>query len=76
MVLVVIAIAGICYGIAKLYRWYAKLQQKGLLEPPVDLLDAFKKDKEEENDLDADLTPNRSRYSKAQARQRFKKGKS
>lgn len=76
MVLIVIALAGICYGIAKLYRWYSQQQKKGMLEPPVDLLDAFKKDKELESETDADLTPNRTRYSKAQARQRFKKGKS
>ena len=75
MMILIGIVALVGYGIAKLYRYYAKLQRNGLLEPPVDLLDGFKKEaptNAEENDL----TPNRNRYSKAQARQRFRKGKS
>lgn len=79
MVLLVMAVSGVCFGIAKLYHYYTKLQRRGLLEPPVDMLDGFRKEKSGEQDGiedDADLTPNRNRYSKAQARQRFRKGKS
>lgn len=82
MVLLVMAVSGVCFGIAKLYHYYTKLQKRGLLEPPVDMLDGFRKEKsggsgdQDGIDDDADLTPNRNRYSKAQARQRFRKGKS
>lgn len=80
MVLLVMAVSGVCFGIAKLYHYYSKLQRRGLLEPPVDMLDGFRKEKNASEqdgiDDDADLTPNRNRYSKAQARQRFRKGKS
>lgn len=75
MVLLVIAVSGICYGIATVYRYYAKLNRKGLLEPPTDLLESFKKEKPLD-DSESELLSNRNRYSKAQARQRFKKGKS
>lgn len=75
MVLLVMAISGIGYGVAKLYRYYEKLQQRGLLEPPVNLLDDFKKNTSQTEEQEPDLLPNRTRYSKAQARQRFKRGK-
>ncbi|KAJ6646754.1 U-box domain-containing protein 70 [Pseudolycoriella hygida] len=75
MLLLIVALAGICYGIARLYRYYTKLQTRGLLDPPIDILESFKKttsDDVEGNNVDS--TPNRNRYSKAQARQRFRKG--
>lgn len=75
MVLLVMAVSAICYGIARLYRHYKKLQRRGMLEPPVDLLEDFRKNGIDKTNDEADMTPNRSRYSKAQARQRFKKGK-
>ncbi|XP_058834454.1 uncharacterized protein LOC131691809 [Topomyia yanbarensis] len=79
MVLVVLVVAAIGFGIAKLIRYYSKLQRKGLLEPPVNLLEDFQtaKDEDTENgDIGGtDQKPPRNRYSKAQARQRFKKGK-
>lgn len=80
MVLMVIVISAIGYGIARGVRYYVKQQRIGLLEPPVDLLDEFKKTNDQCNDNDsltADNEPytNRTRYSKAQARQRFKRGK-
>lgn len=76
MILLVMAISGVGYGIAKLYHYYKTLQQRGLLEPPINLLDDFKKNARlpDENEQ-PDLLPNRTRYSKAQARQRFKHGK-
>lgn len=78
MVLVVLVVAGIGFGIAKMVRYYTKLQRKGLLDPPVNLLEDFQstKDAEDtENGGVGDQKPPRNRYSKAQARQRFKKGK-
>lgn len=68
------ALAGICYGIARLFRYYSKLQNRGLLDPPIDILESFKKTSEDVEGNNVDSTPNRNRYSKAQARQRFRKG--
>lgn len=39
MVLVVLVVAGIGFGVAKMVRYYTKLQRKGLLDPPVNLLE-------------------------------------
>lgn len=74
MLLLIMALAGICYGIARLYRYYSKLQNRGLLDPPIDILESFKKTSEDVEGNNVDSTPNRNRYSKAQARQRFRKG--
>lgn len=79
MVLVVLVVAGIGFGIAKMIRYYTKLQRKGLLDPPINLLDDFLPAKEDDTENGSvgtgDQKPPRNRYSKAQARQRFKKGK-
>lgn len=79
MVLVVLVVAGIGFGIAKMIRYYTKLQRKGLLDPPINLLEDFQPTKEEETEnggvAGSEQKPPRNRYSKAQARQRFKKGK-
>ncbi|XP_055532976.1 uncharacterized protein LOC129723055 [Wyeomyia smithii] len=79
MVFVVLVVAAIGFGIAKLIRYYTKLQRKGLLEPPVNLLEDFQSTKDEDmenGDIGgSEPKPPRNRYSKAQARQRFKKGK-
>lgn len=76
MVLLVIAMSGISYGVARVYRYYTKMQQRSLLDAPIDLLEDFKKEKPEEDDGGEELLQNRQRFSKAQARQRFRKGKS
>lgn len=68
------ALAGVCYGIARLFRYYSKLQNRGLLDPPIDILESFKKTTDDVEGNNVDSTPNRNRYSKAQARQRFRKG--
>lgn len=39
MVMLVMAVSGIAFGCAKLYRVYVKDQRKGLLDPPLDLLE-------------------------------------
>lgn len=77
MVLVVLVVAAIGFGIAKMIRYYTKLQRKGLLDPPLNLLEDFlpTKDEDSENGGPNEHKPPRNRYSKAQARQRFKKGK-
>lgn len=41
MVLVVLVVAAIGFGIAKMIRYYTKLQRKGLLDPPVNLLEGI-----------------------------------
>lgn len=72
----VFVLSGICYAIARGIRYYTKQQRRGLLDPPIDLLDEFKKKEDVECDIEGEKTiNNRSRYTKAQARQRFKRGK-
>lgn len=69
------AIAILGFGVAKGFRYFVKCQRKSLLEPPVDLYEEGK----EETPTDTDKSTEREKhpkYSKAQARQRFKKGKS
>lgn len=73
MVLTTFAIAVVGYGIAYGSRYYIKAQRNALLEPPPDLLGDKDSSKEENNEKDRE---NRPRYSRAQARQRFKKGRS
>lgn len=80
MVLMVVVISVIGYGIARGYRYYMKQQRRGLLDPPVDLLDEFKKATNDPAASDTTASENepqanRTRYTKAQARQRFKRGK-
>lgn len=73
MVLTTFAVAVFGYGIAYGSRYYIKTQRSALLDPPPDLFGDQENAKEENNEKDRE---NRPRYSKAQARQRFKKGKS
>lgn len=77
MVLLVMVVSGIGYAVATAIRYYSRLQKRSMLEPPVELLDDFKKDDGgKDAAADDELPANRNRYSKAQARQRFRKGKS
>lgn len=85
MVLLVFAVSAIGCGIARLLRYYWRLQRHGRMQPPVDLLDEFKKpggggrtagSAADGSDEHVELLAARNRYSKAQARQRFRKGKS
>ncbi|XP_066599039.1 uncharacterized protein [Prorops nasuta] len=76
MALMTMSVAMIGFGIAKGFRYFVKCQRKSLLEPPVDLYD---ENKEESNNADPEKSTEKERhpkYSKAQARQRFKRGKS
>lgn len=75
MVLMIIVISLIGYGVARGYRYYSKQQRRGLLEPPVDLLDEFKTPETNGIENEPENISNRNRYTKAQARQRFKRGK-
>lgn len=83
MVLLVFVVAAIGCGIARLLRYYWRLQRHGRMQPPIDLLDEFKKPvtgrgtgSPDGSDEHVELLAARNRYSKAQARQRFRKGKS
>ncbi|XP_030756696.1 serine/threonine-protein phosphatase 5-like [Sitophilus oryzae] len=72
MAVVTIMISLIGYGIAKSYRGYVKNQRAGLLEPPPDL----NKEEEEEKSIPEEKEVKRTpRYSRSQARLRYKKGK-
>lgn len=76
MALLTMSIAMLGFGIAKGFRYFVKCQRKSLLDPPVDL---FGENKEEHDDVDTEMNNEKEKhpkYSKAQARQRFKKGKS
>lgn len=84
MILMVIVVSAIGYGIAAGYLYYRKQQKIGLLEPPGNLLDEFKRStsantaqQSSNNSEGGENEPytNRVRYTKAQARQRFKRGK-
>ncbi|KAF5270975.1 hypothetical protein FQA39_LY08278 [Lamprigera yunnana] len=67
---IMIAMAG--YGIARAIRYYVKCQRNSLIEVPIDLLE----DNEPSNKAEDDVkTTSHNRYSKSQARQRYKKGK-
>lgn len=76
-VIMVLVVAAIGFGIARGYLYYLKQQKIGMLEPPVNLLDEFKKPTDQTTNESAEGEPytNRTRYTKAQARQRFKRGK-
>jgi len=76
MALLTIAVAMIGYGVARGSRYYIKCQREALLEPPVDL---FQDDKKPHQPVETSDTLKEERthrsYTKAQARQRLKKGK-
>ncbi|RZF48607.1 hypothetical protein LSTR_LSTR011238 [Laodelphax striatellus] len=85
MALLTIAIAMMGYGFARAYRYYKKCQWDGLLEPPVDFfkgegppgLDGDDCSSSNNEDGSANQSSsNHNRYTKAQARFRFRKGKS
>lgn len=62
------------FGIAKGFRYFVKCQRKSLLEPPIDL---FPEEKDDSENTDTEKTNEKHpKYSKAQARQRYRKGKS
>lgn len=76
MALLTISIAMLGFGIAKGFRYFVKCQRKSLLEPPIDL---FPEEKEDLENIDVEKNNEKEKhpkYSKAQARQRFRKGKS
>lgn len=78
MVLLVMIAASIGFGIAKSFRYYLKFHRKGMIETPTELSEDFlvqdpSADAEED---DEQMRKKRNRYSKSQARFRFKKGKS
>lgn len=74
MVLMVMVISAVCFGIAKVSRYYIKQQKRSQLDQPLDLIDGFRKRNTDVRD-EAEPPTSRTRYSKAQARQRFKRGK-
>lgn len=77
MVFMVMLVAGFGFVIAKFFRYYLKLHRRGLIEPPTTLSQDFlagtvKNIQEEEEE---EIPKKRNRYTKSQARLRFKKGK-
>uniref|UniRef100_A0A6M2DCB8 Putative serine/threonine-protein phosphatase 5-like diachasma alloeum n=1 Tax=Xenopsylla cheopis TaxID=163159 RepID=A0A6M2DCB8_XENCH len=71
IVLMMLAISMLGYVIARGVRLYIKNQRTCLLQPPPDLLADMTEEKENVSNTER----NNTRYSKAQARQRYKKGK-
>ena len=77
MVLIVMSIAAVGFLIAKLYRYFLKLHRKGLIQEPTELAkDFLVHDQTEEESEEQEQPKKKNRYSKSQARMRFKKGKS
>lgn len=78
MVLIVMCIAAVGFVIAKIYRYYLKLHRKGLIQEPTDLSkDFLVNDQSTDEQADENELPKKkNRYTKSQARLRFKKGKS
>lgn len=74
MAVTTIVIALIGFGMAKSYRFYVDCQRKGLMDPPPDLLNESNEASGKDNSHSADK-PTHQRYSKAQARFKFRKGK-
>lgn len=76
MALLTMSIAMLGFGIAKGFRYFVKCQRKSLLEHPVDL---FEENKAEIDDIETEENNEKKKYlkySKAQARERFRKAKS
>lgn len=73
MLLMTFAVAIIGYFVGNGTRFYLKSQRSALLYPPVDLFDDIELKKDEKVMKDKEARP---RYSKAQLRQRLKKGRS
>lgn len=76
MVLMTMGVAMVGYGLARGFRYYVKCQRKSLLEAPPDLASPEQEDGASEEEEIMPEKSNHSRYTKAQARQRFKKGRS
>lgn len=78
MVTFVICIASVGFIIARLVRYFLKLHRKGLIQEPEELSDdflIFDQQLSGQNEEDGEQPKKRNRYSKSQARFRFKKGK-
>ncbi|XP_043276851.1 protein TOM71-like [Venturia canescens] len=79
MALLTISIAMLGFAIAKGFRYFVKCQRKSLLEPPIDLYEGSATGKTDGDQSDSEKSggdkDKHPKYSKAQARQRFKKGK-
>ncbi|KAF5308395.1 hypothetical protein FQR65_LT06216 [Abscondita terminalis] len=73
MALLTITISMMGYGIARGVRYYVKCQRNSLIEVPINLFDDD--NKPEDKVESEEKTSNHTRYSKSQARQRYKKGK-
>lgn len=78
MALLTISIAMLGFAIAKGFRYFVKCQRKSLLDPPIDLHEGGAGAKANDGASESDKSNDKEKhpkYSKAQARQRFKKGK-
>ncbi|KAG5671630.1 hypothetical protein PVAND_001822 [Polypedilum vanderplanki] len=79
MVALIMILSFLGFLIAKLVRYFIKLQRKGLIQEPTQLSDeflVFEQQSTERNDEEEEIPKRRNRYNKSQARLRFKKGKS
>lgn len=79
MVFLVMLTAAIGFAIAKTVRYYLNFHRKGMIEPPTELSDDFLlQDASGEGDEDGEQTQKKRnrKFTKSQARYRFKKGKS
>lgn len=76
MVFMVMLIAGFGFLVAKSFRYFLKVHRKGLIEPPTKMSPDFLIDDPTGGEEEEEEQPKkRIRYTKGQARLRFKKGK-
>lgn len=75
MAIVTIVIALFGFAIAKGYTYYVDCRKKGLMDPPPDLYDERNGDGEDSSQQPAAEKTTHQRYTKAQARFKFRKGK-
>lgn len=75
MVFMVMLVAGFGFLVAKVVRYYLKLHRKGLIEPPTQLSTDFLIEEPYSEQDEEEQPKKRNRYTKSQARFRFRKGK-
>ncbi|KRT78831.1 Tetratricopeptide repeat-containing protein [Oryctes borbonicus] len=75
MAFITILISLIGYGLGKGYCYYEIAQRDGLIQPPPNLFEEDDSDKTNKNDNSKGKSKLGARFTKSQARQRYKKGK-
>nr|BAN21187.1 conserved hypothetical protein [Riptortus pedestris] len=75
MAFITIAISALGYGLARAWKYHVESQAKSLLEPPVDLIPEMNGHNPPSESQNETTEKNHSRFTKAQARAKLRKGK-